>query len=173
MRKAEVALPIQTVAQWGERTKSTDKKFLVVSLGGTMVSHPRPKDKKLEPHPEPLKLFRQFTTIHTIANLDFRLVANVDSTNMKSTYWMDTAQVIAEEQDNYDGFLVTHGTDTMAHTASALRFLLGENLRTPVVLTGSQLRIGAGDKSDARANLGNSIETLIACLLYTSPSPRD
>lgn len=110
----------------------------------------------------PLSLFRRHTTIHKMAHLDFRLIANVDSTNMKSSYWFDTARVIAEEQDNYDGILVTHGTDTMAHTAAALRFLLGDNLRIPVVLTGSQLRLGAGDRSDARTNLGDSIETLVA-----------
>lgn len=127
-----------------------------------IVSHPRPSDGKLEPRPEPLKLFRRYTTIHRMAGLDFRLIANVDSTNMKSNFWMETAQAIAEEQDNYDGILVTHGTDTMAHTAAALRFLLGDNLRVPVVLTGSQVRLGAGDRSDARVNLGDSIETLIA-----------
>lgn len=162
MNRAETSLPVQTVEQWEKRKQSPDKKFLVVSLGGTIVSYPRPSDGKLEPHPDPLKLFRKFTTIHKMADLNFKLVANVDSTNMKSSYWLDTARVIAEEQDKYDGILVTHGTDTMAHTAAALRFLLGDNLRVPVILTGSQVRLGAGDRSDARTNLGDSIETLTA-----------
>lgn len=162
MRTSEMNLPIQTVDQWEARTQASNKKFLVVSLGGTIISHPRPSDGKLEPHPEPLKLFRRYTTIHKMADLDFRLIANVDSTNMKSRYWLETAQAISDEQDNFDGVLVTHGTDTMAHTAAALRFLLGDNLRVPVVLTGSQLRLGAGDRSDGQTNLGDSIETLIA-----------
>lgn len=162
MPKTEVSLPIQTVDQWEARTQASDKRILVVSLGGTIVSYPRPSDGKLEPHPEPLKLFKRYTTIHKMANLDFRLIANVDSTNMKSGYWTETAKAISEEQDNFDGILVTHGTDTMAHTAAALRFLLGDNLRVPVVLTGSQLRLGAGDRSDGQTNLGDSIETLIA-----------
>ncbi len=161
MRTSEVNLPVQTVDQWEARTQASNKKFLVVSLGGTIISRPN-KEGKLEPHPEPLTLFRRYTTIHKMAKLDFRLIANVDSTNMKSGYWLDTARAIAEEQDNYDGILVTHGTDTMAHTAAALRFLIGDNLRVPVVLTGSQLRLGAGDRADARANLGDSIDTLIA-----------
>lgn len=163
MSHAELGLPVHTVDQWDLRTQAENKRILVASLGGTIVSHPN-KDKKgkLEPHPEPLSLFRKYTTIHKMAHLDFRLIANVDSTNMKSNYWLETARAIAEEQDNYDGILVTHGTDTMAHTAAALRFLLGDNLRIPVVLTGSQARLGAGDRSDARTNLGDSIETLIA-----------
>lgn len=161
MNKPEFSLPVQTVDQWETRTHTPNKKLLVVSLGGTIISHPN-KEGKLEPHTEPLSLFKKYTTIHKMANLDFRLIANVDSTNMKSNYWLDTALVIAKEQDNYDGILVTHGTDTMAYTAAALRFLLGDNLRIPVVLTGSQVRLGAGDRSDARTNLGDSIETLVA-----------
>src|SRR5438874_486371 len=132
MSRAEASLPVQTVDQWDVRTHAFNKKFLFASLGGTIVSHPRPSDGKLEPHPEPLKLFRRYTTIHRMANLDFRLIANVDSTNMKSSYWLETARLIAEEQDNYDGVLISHGTDTMAHSAAALRFLLGDNLRVPV-----------------------------------------
>ncbi len=162
MRKPEVNLPIQTVDQWEARTDVPNKRVLVVSLGGTIVSH-RNKEGRLEPHPKPLNLFRRYTTIHQMASLDFRLVANVDSTNMKSSYWLETARIIAQEQDSYDGILVTHGTDTMAHTAAALRFLLGDNLRVPVVLTGSQLSlVEARDRSDARNNLGDSIATLIA-----------
>lgn len=156
-----MGLPIQTVDQWEARTHATNKKILVLSLGGTIVSHPN-KEGKLEPHPEPLKLFRRYTTIQEMVGINFRLIANVDSTNIKSSLWLDSARVISEEQDNYDGVLITHGTDTLAHTAAALRFLLGDNLRIPVVLTGAQLRLGAGDRSDARANLGDSIETLIA-----------
>lgn len=165
MRNVEVGLPVQTVDQWETRTHSTNKKFLILSLGGTIVSHPN-KEGKLEPHPEPLKLFRRYTTIHKMIGLEFRLIANVDSTNMKSSFWLDSARTIAEEQNNYDGVLVTHGTDTLAHTAAALRFLLGDNLRIPIILTGAQLRLGAGDRSDARANLGDSIETLIAARNY-------
>jgi L-asparaginase len=151
-----------TRTEWERRTLASDSRFLVVALGGTIISHPRLSDKKMEPHPEPLQLFRDFTSIHEMAQLDFRLVGNVDSTNMKSKYWLGAARVIAEEQDNYDGILITHGTDTMAHTGAALRFLLGDNLRIPVVLTGSQLPLIVGDRSDARSNLGDSIVTLKA-----------
>jgi L-asparaginase/Glu-tRNA(Gln) amidotransferase subunit D len=154
-------LPVQTVQDWEERTRASQKKILVLSLGGTIVSHMNPQGT-YEPHPQPLDLFKEHTSIHEMADLDFKLVANVDSTNMKSKYWISVVQYIADEQDNYDGILITHGTDTMAHTAAALRFLLGDNLRIPVVLTGSQLPLNAGDRSDGPANLGDSIETLIA-----------
>lgn len=154
-------LPMQTVEDWEKRTSVSHKKFLVLSLGGTIVSHMNSRGT-YEPHPRPLVLFSEYTSIHGMADLDFKLVANVDSTNMKSKYWILVAQSIADEQDNYDGILITHGTDTMAHTAAALRFLLGDNLRIPVVLTGAQLPLNAGDRSDGPANLGDAVETLIA-----------
>ena len=69
--------------------------------------------------------------------------------------WNHIAAVIAAHYDDYDGFVVLHGTDTMAYTASALSFML-ENLSKPVVLTGSQIPIGAA-RSDARENLITSL----------------
>ena len=65
-----------------------------------------------------------------------------DSSNVSVPEWNHIAAVIAAHYDDYDGFVVLHGTDTMAYTASALSFML-ENLSKPVVLTGSQIPIGA------------------------------
>ena len=65
----------------------------------------------------------------------------MDSSEMGPDSWMKIVHVIAEHYHDYDGFVVLHGTDTMAFTASALSFML-ENLSKPVVLTGSQLPIG-------------------------------
>ena len=65
----------------------------------------------------------------------------IDSSNMTPSLWVDIANIIEREYDNYDGFVVLHGTDTMAYTASALSFMF-KNLGKPVVLTGSQLPLG-------------------------------
>ena len=80
----------------------------------------------------------------------------IDSSNMKPEVWEKIAQVIEKEYDNYDGFLVLHGTDTMAYTASALSFAF-ENLGKPIVLTGSQLPLGML-RSDGRENIICALE---------------
>ena len=75
----------------------------------------------------------------------------IDSSNMNPQYWNSIVKDIADNYDRYDGFVVLHGTDTMAYTASALAFML-RNLRKPVVLTGSQLPIG-DTREDGTENL--------------------
>ncbi len=75
----------------------------------------------------------------------------LDSSNVSAKEWNRIGMVIAENYDDYDGFVVLHGTDTMAYTASALSFML-EGLSKPVVLTGSQIPIG-GIRSDAHDNI--------------------
>ena len=79
----------------------------------------------------------------------------LDSSNMTVAEWNKIAQLIAERYDAYDGFVVLHGTDTMAYTASALSFMLG-NLSKPVVLTGSQIPL-CEVRSDGRDNIITSI----------------
>jgi L-asparaginase len=80
----------------------------------------------------------------------------LDSSNMNPDFWVHLASVIEEKYEDYDGFVVLHGSDTMAYTASALSFML-ENLNKPVVFTGSQLPIGMV-RTDGRENFINSIE---------------
>jgi len=80
----------------------------------------------------------------------------IDSSNMQPEDWMAIAQTIYDNYDSYDGFVVLHGSDTMAYTASALSFML-ENLSKPVILTGSQLPIGEV-RTDAKENLITAIE---------------
>lgn len=84
----------------------------------------------------------------------------IDSSNMSPDFWMRLAQKIGEEYENYDGFVVLHGSDTMAYTASALSFML-ENLSKPVVLTGSQLPMGVV-RTDGRENFLAAIEIAAA-----------
>ncbi|MGH1372726.1 MAG: asparaginase [Cellvibrionaceae bacterium] len=79
----------------------------------------------------------------------------IDSANMDPAHWQIIAQDIAEQYHHYDGFVVLHGTDTMAYTASALSFML-ENLGKPVIVTGSQIPL-AQLRSDGHANLLNAL----------------
>lgn len=80
----------------------------------------------------------------------------VDSSEMNPVIWIGLARIIEEHYDNYDGFVVLHGSDTMSYTASALSFAL-ENLDKPVVLTGSQLPIGV-IRTDGKENFLTAIE---------------
>jgi len=80
----------------------------------------------------------------------------IDSSNVTPDHWLQWAHLIREHYDQYDGFVILHGTDTMAYSASALSFLL-ENLHKPVIFTGSQLPLGAV-RTDARENLMTALE---------------
>lgn len=80
----------------------------------------------------------------------------IDSSNMKPEIWIQLADIIGKNYTKYDGFVVLHGSDTMAYTASAVSFLL-ENLGKPVILTGSQLPVNVL-RSDAQENIIVSIE---------------
>jgi len=80
----------------------------------------------------------------------------LDSSNMNPKVWIELAQIIKKNYEDYDGFVVLHGSDTMAYTSSALSFLL-ENLNKPVIFTGSQLPLGVL-RTDGRENLITAIE---------------
>ena len=80
----------------------------------------------------------------------------IDSSNISIKNWKDIAYIIEENYDSYEGFVVLHGTDTMAYSASALSYML-QGLTKPVIFTGAQLPIGA-IRSDARSNLITSVE---------------
>ncbi len=87
--------------------------------------------------------------------IDFCPVAFLDSANITPTHWISIAQAIGQRYEQYDGFVVLHGSDTLSYTASALSFLL-ENLGKPVVVTGAQLPFDA-PQSDARYNFLNAV----------------
>lgn len=80
----------------------------------------------------------------------------IDSSDVKPEFWVELAELIRDNYSRYDGFVVLHGTDTMAFTASMMSFML-ENLEKPVIITGSQLPIGVL-RTDGRENLISSIE---------------
>ena len=84
----------------------------------------------------------------------------IDSSDMEPRHWTEIAHIIADAYERFDGFVILHGTDTMAYTASALSFML-ENVGKPVILTGSQLPIGKL-RTDGKENLLTSIEIAAA-----------
>jgi L-asparaginase len=84
----------------------------------------------------------------------------IDSSNMSPKIWLELSQIIFENYSSFDGFVILHGSDTMAYTASALSFML-QNLSKPVVLTGSQLPIGV-IRTDGKENLITAIEIAAA-----------
>ena len=91
---------------------------------------------------------------YEIDNIQFN--PPIDSSDMNVSHWQAMTRSIAENYDNYDGFVVLHGTDTMAYTASALSFMLG-NLHKPVIITGSQLPIGEV-RTDGEENLITALQ---------------
>ncbi len=84
----------------------------------------------------------------------------LDSSNINPAAWIKVAEIIEQNYPNFDGFIVLHGTDTMAYSASALSFML-ENLGKPVIFTGSQLPIGSL-RTDGKENLISSVEIAAA-----------
>ena len=90
----------------------------------------------------------------------YQFTQPIDSSDMSPRLWSQLVRIIAERYERYDGFVILHGTDTMAYTASALSFML-ENLTKPVILTGSQLPINQL-RTDGKENLITSIEIAAA-----------
>jgi len=96
-----------------------------------------------------------------LSRLDYKLTVHsfepiIDSSNMRPEIWIEMAQIIKDNYADYDGFVILHGSDTMAFTASVLSFML-EGLQKPVILSGSQLPIGE-IRTDARENMMTALE---------------
>ena len=106
----------------------------------------------LEEVPE-LKKFAYRIDTHTFSPL-------IDSSDVEPSLWVSLAELIEQKYDEYDGFVILHGTDTMAYSASALSFMI-EGLTKPVIFTGSQLPIGS-PRTDGKENLISSVEIAAA-----------
>ena len=111
------------------------KKILLVTTGGTIASVPG--GEGLEPHRSDV-MERELQQLRTYYDITVRDVMCLDSSNIRPEEWQLIAQEIFEQRTGYDGIVVSHGTDTMAYTASAVTFML-PNIDCPVVFTGSQL----------------------------------
>ena len=138
-------------------TNSQSSSVLLIYTGGTLGMVRDPETNVLVPN----DFAEILANIPEIDRLDFEisqisLEKKFDSANIQPKIWIELAKLIKTYYNDFDGFVIIHGTDTMAYTASALSFLL-ENLSKPVIFTGAQLPIGV-PRTDARENLITSME---------------
>lgn len=129
------------------------KKILLIATGGTIAS--RKTEAGLAPGLSPEELLRFVPDASAFCRVDTVQPINLDSTNITPRHWLELAGIIEREYSRYDGFVICHGTDTLAYTASALSYLI-RHTRKPIVLTGSQKPIDQED-TDARTNLLDSL----------------
>ncbi|MFD1818770.1 L-asparaginase [Pseudarcicella hirudinis] len=138
-----------------------DAKVLVIYTGGTLGMVYDKKSDSLVPFD-----FTQIPdNLPEMARLEFEITVLtfdqlLDSSNMKPSVWADLARIIGDNYEKYDSFVILHGTDTMAYSASALSYLL-ENLNKPVIFTGAQLPIGVA-RTDAKENFITALEIAAA-----------
>lgn len=138
------------------------QKVLLIYTGGTIGMNRNPATGALEP-------FRFEHLLNNVPELEqfdteietFQFQPPIDSSDMNPSLWQHLAHIIADQYNRFDGFVILHGTDTMAYTASILSYMF-ENLTKPIILTGSQLPIGQL-RTDGKENLITSIEIASAC----------
>ena len=133
------------------------RRILMLATGGTIAS--KESGHGLSPAITSEEILGYVPAVGELCSVDAIQLMNLDSTNIGPSHWLEMAAAIRAHYDQYDGFVLTHGTDTMAYTAAALSYLLQDSPK-PIVITGSQKSICLHD-TDARMNLYNSF--LYAC----------
>lgn len=129
------------------------KKILMIATGGTIAS--KESGHGLAPAMTGEELADSVPGIKDKCDLTVLQLMNIDSTNMRPRLWMMMRDTIIKYYDDYDGFVILHGTDTMAYTAAALSYLIQNSVK-PIVLTGSQKPMG-NPYTDAKINIYQSI----------------
>ena len=137
------------------------KKILLLGTGGTIASIKT--EHGLKPALTAPDILAYVPDVKDFCDIDVVQVCNIDSTNMRPEIWGKIVSAIRKNYDRYDGFVLTHGTDTMAYTSAALSYMI-QNSRKPIVVTGSQKPINI-DGTDAKTNLRDSL--LYACDDYS------
>lgn len=132
------------------------QRILLLSTGGTIAS--KEGGFGLEPQLNASDLLKFVGSTGEGVEIEYKDLLQMDSSNIQPEHWQLIASTVFENLDNYDGFIISHGTDTMAYTSGALSYMLC-NLNKSVVLTGSQLPIDQ-PMSDARLNFITSIEAV-------------
>ena len=125
------------------------KKILMLGTGGTIACVP--SENGLVPALDGKTLVKMVPELAGLCHIDYKQILNLDSSNIAPKHWQIIANALAESYDNYDGFVITHGTDTLAYAAATLSCLL-QHSEKPIVLTGAQLPMGVPG-SDAAENL--------------------
>ena len=128
--------------------------ILLIATGGTIASRPTAAGG-LAPAITSQELLSCVPELAEFCRIDAIQLYNLDSTNMGPEQWQGIAAAVQENYDRYDGFVITHGTDTMGYTAAALSYMIQKSPK-PVVLTGSQKSIYNRD-TDARNNLWRAV----------------
>ena len=136
--------------------KADKPSILIIYTGGTIGMINDPANGSLKPF-DFNKIMKQIPEIKTLGYKieSYSFHPPIDSSEIKPATWTRIAEIIEENYQGFDGFVILHGTDTMAYSASALSFML-EDLAKPVIFTGSQLPIGAL-RTDGKENLITSI----------------
>ena len=148
---------MKDIHQATEHTYPRTNKVLLIYTGGTIGMGRNQKTGALEPLDFEHMVSNMPELVYLKTDIDtYQFAHPIDSSDVTPRIWAQLVRTIAERYDQYDGFVVVHGTDTMAYTASALSYML-ENLTKPVILTGSQLPIGQL-RTDGKENLLTSIE---------------
>lgn len=129
------------------------KKILLIGTGGTIASEET--GEGLAPGITASGLLSRLGGLGPETRVDSRELLALDSTNIEPRHWLMIAGCIKENYEGYDGFVVTHGTDTLAYTAAALSYLVKGSPK-PIVLTGAQKPIGV-DSTDSRENLRDAL----------------
>ncbi|MDR0805069.1 MAG: type I asparaginase [Oscillospiraceae bacterium] len=138
-------------------------KIYLLYTGGTIGMLPKDRsDPKSPLAPVKWDIIEHYFTFPDGVDITFAEMPNIiDSSDVTPAYWADIARRIGDNYDNHDGFVILHGTDTLAYTASALSFMF-ENLAKPVILTGSQRTVTTRN-TDAITNLANAISVAAEC----------
>lgn len=129
------------------------KKILLLATGGTIASVEG--NEGLVPGLSVDELLHYLPEPTSGLKIEGKILMNQDSTNLQPEDWVTIAEAVYKYYDDYDGFVITHGTDTLAYTSSALSYML-QGLTKPVVLTGSQVPISF-QKTDARKNVADAL----------------
>lgn len=141
--------------------KMEKRRILLIGTGGTIASEMG--DSGLVPELTSRQLLRYVPDISGICEVDCIQLFSLDSTNIRPEHWLRIAKAIQECYERYDGFVVSHGTDTMAYTAAGLSYLI-QNSPKPIVLTGAQKPIGY-ETTDSKQNLRDAF-TVAASDMY-------
>ena len=129
------------------------KKILMLGTGGTIAC--KRGDSGLKPLLTSNELLSYVPDAKEFCQADSLQILNIDSTNMQPKHWLIIAKAIESHYEDYDGFVICHGTDTMAYTAAALSYMI-QNSHKPIVITGAQKPIDM-ENTDARTNLFDSL----------------
>lgn len=133
------------------------KKVLMIGTGGTIASRATPDG--LDPQMTLDEILRYVPGVSDICKVDMHQICNVDSTNISPDHWIKLVNTIQENYERYDGFVICHGTDTMAFTSAALSYMI-QNSAKPIIITGAQKPINV-EVTDSKTNLFDSF--LYAC----------